>query len=89
MPTLPQGAFAACKIRAQQDKQHMGMAKMQIGEKQPDCRIFPNKKLMDLSPLKYNSKLMNAIWGHYNRYSPHNIKSTDADANVGRVSAQQ
>lgn len=89
MPAIPQGAFAACKIRAQREKQ-MSMAKMETAkEQQPDCRIFPNKKLMDLSPLKYNSKFMNAIWGHYNRYSPHNIKSTDADASVGHVSAQQ
>lgn len=88
MPTLPQGAFAAYKIRAQQDKK-MAMAKVQINEKQPDLRIFPNKKLMDLSPLKYNSKFMNAIWGHYNRYSPHNIKSNDADVAAGQVSAQQ
>lgn len=30
-------------------------------------------------PLKYNSKLMNSIWGLYNRYSVHNFKkNTDA-----------
>lgn len=34
---------------------------------------------MELSPLKYNSKLMNSIWGLYNRYSVHNFKkNTDA-----------
>lgn len=33
----------------------------------------------DLAPLKYNSKLMNSIWGIYNRYSPHNIKKTNDD----------
>lgn len=35
---------------------------------------------MELSPLKYNSKLMNSIWGLYNRYSPHNVKKIN-DAN--------
>lgn len=25
-------------------------------------------------PAKYNSKLMNSIWGLYNRYSVHNLK---------------
>lgn len=34
----------------------------------------------ELTPLKYNSKLMNSIWGLYNRYSVHNFKkNTDAD----------
>lgn len=33
----------------------------------------------ELTPLKYNSKLMNSIWGLYNRYSVHNFKkNTDA-----------
>jgi len=26
-------------------------------------------------PVQYNAKIMNAIWGMYNRYSVHNIKS--------------
>lgn len=33
-----------------------------------------------LSPLQYNSKLMNSVWGMYNRYSVHNLKKNiDAD----------
>lgn len=32
---------------------------------------------MEYSPVKYNEKLMNSIWGFYNRYSPHNIKSNE------------
>lgn len=81
MPSPPQSAFAVNKIRANMDKQYekkMTLAKVKTGEKQPDNRIYPNKKLMDYTPVKYNSKFMNAIWGHYNRYSPHNIKSNDA-----------
>jgi len=30
-------------------------------------------------PLKYNSKLMNSIWGQYNRYSVHNFKKNTDD----------
>jgi len=79
MPSLPQSAFAVHKIRANMERD-MTVAKLRTGEKQPDNRIYPNKKLMDYTPVKYNSKFMNAIWGHYNRYSPHNIKSKEADA---------
>lgn len=78
MPALPQSAFAVHKIRANMEK-NMTVSKVKTGEKQPDNRIYPNKKLMDYTPAKYNSKFMNAIWGHYNRYSPHNIKSNEAD----------
>lgn len=77
MPSLPQGAFAACKMQANNQKQ------LQIysnAPEKPDAmkNYNANKKLMDYSPVKYNEKFMNAIWGHYNRYSPHNIKSNDA-----------
>lgn len=94
MPALPQGAFAACKIRAQNDSRRAPLAKEQSSKYYNDANananggggkpaaaadLFPKWKLIDLSPLKYNSKFMNAIWGHYNRYSPHNIKSNDAN----------
>jgi hypothetical protein len=35
---------------------------------------------MDHPPAKYNSKLMNSIWGLYNRYSVHNFKKITGDA---------
>jgi len=88
MPALPQSAFAVHKIRAHMEK-NMTVAKVQTGEKQPDNRIYPNKKLMDYTPVKYNSKFMNAIWGHYNRYSPHNIKSNEADGQNDCYQLQQ
>lgn len=37
----------------------------------------------ELSPAKYNSKLMTSIWGFYNRYSPHNIKGNDQVSQAG------
>lgn len=88
MPSLPQGAFAACKIRAQMDRSET-VAKMSTGEKQPEIGVVHNRKLTDWSPLKYNSKLMNAIWGSYNRYSPHNIKSNDFNKPNEVASAKQ
>jgi hypothetical protein len=30
--------------------------------------------VLEQPPVKYNSKLMNSIWGLYNRYSVHNLK---------------
>lgn len=80
MPSLPQGAFAACKLREQLDNKTDG------SDQTPPPKIYyANKKLTEYSPVKYNEKFMNAIWGHYNRYSPHNIKSNDA-AGVGSFS---
>lgn len=77
MPSLPQGAFAVCKIREHQSKKS--------NDKEPKSRqsykyFYMNPSIMEYSPVKYNEKFMNAIWGHYNRYSPHNIKSNDAAA---------
>lgn len=75
MPSLPQGAFAACKVR----EQLYNKTDSDRGDQTPSPRLFyANKKLTEYSPVKYNEKFMNAIWGHYNRYSPHNIKSNDA-----------
>lgn len=41
---------------------------------------------MELTPLQYNSKLMNSIWGLYNRYSVHNFKKI-IGANEGVLTA--
>lgn len=65
MPALPQAAFAVCKTR----EQNARSSERGVGN------LF---QTMDAKPVEYNEKLMNAIWGCYNRYSPHNIKSNDA-----------
>jgi len=91
MPSLPQGAFAAYKVREQNNK-NIQVAKMKNPEKQETTKLFnSNKKLMEYSPVKYNEKFMNAIWSHYNHYSPHNIKSNDAAvaASAGHLMAAQ
>lgn len=69
MPALPQAAFAVCKIREQNDR-NGGAGDLY--------------QSMDAKPVKYNEKYMNAIWGCYNRYSPHNIKSNDAAIAVSK-----
>lgn len=73
MPSLPQAAFAVCKIReqnAQSSDRHGGAGDLY--------------QSIDVKPVKYNEKYMNAIWGHYNHYSPHNIKSNDAAITVSK-----
>lgn len=74
MPSLPQGAFAAHKIREQSKSSNGNESK----SRESDKFFFLNQRFMEYSPVKYNEKFMNAIWGHYNRYSPHNIKSNDS-----------
>lgn len=73
MPSLPQAAFAVCKIREQGSKS----SKSQDGSGGSNPIVY-NQQILEYLPVKYNEKFMNAIWGHYNRYSPHNIKSNDA-----------
>lgn len=73
MPSLPQAAFAVCKIREQKSKPSRNQ-----GGSNGSHSGLNNQNVMEYLPVKYNEKFMNAIWGHYNRYSPHNIKSNDA-----------
>lgn len=103
MPSIPQGAFAACKIREHINKKSKNdngngnqmknnnnqIAKMKFNEMPDPNKYFCNKELMKYLPVKYNEKFMNAIWGHYNHYSPHNIKSNDTASNSGKIIAVQ
>uniref|UniRef100_A0A1B6H4B7 Uncharacterized protein n=1 Tax=Cuerna arida TaxID=1464854 RepID=A0A1B6H4B7_9HEMI len=78
MSSIPQGAFAAFKVRQTIDDKPAGF---QRHKEDKQGMPYPpvNKKLVEQSPLKYNSKMMNSIWGQYNRYSVHNMKkNTDA-----------
>lgn len=51
MPSLPQAAFAVCKIREQNARSSDNGDSYQS---------------MDAKPVKYNEKYMNAIWGNLN-----------------------
>ncbi|XP_068617914.1 uncharacterized protein [Battus philenor] len=72
MASIPPSAFSAGRIRqAERD-----MKISNIDKKNPANKFF-NADITGLTPLKYNSKLMNSIWGFYNRYSPHNVKKVN------------
>ncbi|XP_012228478.1 uncharacterized protein [Linepithema humile] len=91
MATIPQGAFAACKVRCNEERiiSKSTIEKKERTEKKEN--IFNSRPPLEgweLTPLKYNSKLMNSIWGLYNRYSVHNFKkNNDAEDVRGGVAA--
>uniref|UniRef100_D3TQM0 Hypothetical conserved protein n=1 Tax=Glossina morsitans morsitans TaxID=37546 RepID=D3TQM0_GLOMM len=74
MSALPQGAFAACKLRDYEYDLTISRRRPNADNKEIE-NLSGNKKLMEYNPFKYNEKLMNSIWSIYNRYSPHNIKN--------------
>lgn len=83
MSAIPQGAFAACKVR---DNLERGVPLSHMNNEEVTNENLRNPRPMlqawELTPLKYNSKLMNSIWGLYNRYSVHNFKK-NTDSNNG------
>ncbi|XP_020291357.1 uncharacterized protein LOC109858475 [Pseudomyrmex gracilis] len=84
MAAIPQSAFAACKLRRSDEYTISTMSATEDKGKTKKENIFNGRSFVEgweLTPLKYNSKLMNSIWGLYNRYSVHNFKkNTDAEA---------
>ncbi|XP_076755622.1 uncharacterized protein LOC143426236 [Xylocopa sonorina] len=83
MAAIPQGAFAVCKVRRNLERDAMitAMERENAG-KENVFNMRPPLEGWELTPLKYNSKLMNSIWGLYNRYSVHNFKK-NTDSNEG------
>ncbi|KYN06701.1 PREDICTED: uncharacterized protein LOC108782832 [Cyphomyrmex costatus] len=82
MASIPQSAFAVCKVRCNEEQIVSIMKKKEKTEEKKENVFNPRPPLegWELMPLKYNSKLMNSIWGLYNRYSVHNFKkNTDAE----------
>lgn len=74
MASLPQAAFAVHKLRkSPQNEKNLAVARQSM-DKQESPRFM---KTLDLTPVKYSDKLMNSIWGLYNRYSPHNFKKNN------------
>lgn len=79
MAIIPQGAFAACKVRRNLERNSM-ITPIEENEKVGKENVFSERPPLEgweLTPLKYNSKLMNSIWGLYNRYSVHNFKKNN------------
>ncbi|XP_022916294.1 uncharacterized protein [Onthophagus taurus] len=82
MSTVGHAAFAVCKVRENREKTIQRM--QNIDEKKP----FNIDHQMAYTPMKYNSKLMNSIWGMYNRYSVHNLKKIMDDGEIVAVGQQ-
>ncbi|XP_029033874.1 uncharacterized protein LOC114871744 [Osmia bicornis bicornis] len=82
MATIPQGAFAVCKVRRNLERNSMITPMDEKVGKETAFSERPPLEGWELTPLKYNSKLMNSIWGLYNRYSVHNFKK-NTDSNEG------
>ncbi|KAJ9593105.1 hypothetical protein L9F63_027653, partial [Diploptera punctata] len=71
MSSVPQGAYATWKVRLNEGKNQLSMRQ---------GKVCLNAHYLEQPPAKYNSKLMNSIWGLYNRYSVHNLKKvTDGE----------
>ncbi|CAB3234112.1 unnamed protein product [Arctia plantaginis] len=83
MASIPPSAFSARRIRETQHNM-----KLSNTNKGNESKKFFAETFLELSPLKYNSKLMNSIWGLYNRYSPHNVKKVN-DALIHTAELQQ
>ncbi|XP_026321353.1 uncharacterized protein LOC113231305 [Hyposmocoma kahamanoa] len=84
MASIPPSAFSAGRIRETQ--RDMKVSNPSKGSRNDSGKFF-NTSMIE-SPLKYNSKLMNSIWGFYNRYSPHNVKKIN-DAFTFNVELEQ
>ncbi|OXA52194.1 uncharacterized protein LOC110852397 isoform X2 [Folsomia candida] len=71
MSSIPMGAFAAYKVR---DNNNSG-ASAQERTFSFQAQSTASSEMKCDQPEQYNGKLMKAVWGIYNRYSVHNIKS--------------
>lgn len=76
MAAIPYGAFAACRAMKREPE-----SDLKVSRSIPAYEPKINRKVLEYTPVKYNGKMMNSIWGLYNRYSPHNIKKS-CDANL-------
>ncbi|XP_057327091.1 uncharacterized protein LOC130668705 [Microplitis mediator] len=89
MAAVPQGAFAVCKVQEMMERKMLMQKADNIEDDNENWSGFLKKNLSEkreLTPLKYNSKLMNSIWGLYNRYSVHNLKkNTDPEGVISKT----
>ncbi|KAI4456383.1 hypothetical protein MML48_8g00004980 [Holotrichia oblita] len=85
MSTIGHAAFAVCKVRQNNEKM---ITKMQSIDLEKDKFYDEQHNTQQYTPMKYNSKMMNSIWGMYNRYSVHNFKK-NIDHKIGGFAASQ
>ncbi|RVE49798.1 hypothetical protein evm_005528 [Chilo suppressalis] len=86
MAAIPPCTFTAGRVR---ESLHDRDKKVALFPKHSEYYKFFETKFAELTPLKYNSKLMNSIWGLYNRYSPHNVKKINEATFVFNGDLQQ
>jgi len=72
MASVPFGMHAAQKVR--HNMSLVSNTKKQWQNDSSNTHNFSDN-CMDYAPSKYCEKMMNSIWGLYNRYSVHNFKS--------------
>ncbi|KAB0804885.1 hypothetical protein PPYR_01855 [Photinus pyralis] len=76
MSAIPQAAFMTKKWNENQKRKPKEEIHFWDGNVEPQL-------------LHYNSKMMNSIWGLYNRYSVHNLKgSWDKELSFGAINQQ-
>ncbi|KAG8230177.1 hypothetical protein J437_LFUL006109 [Ladona fulva] len=79
MSSIPQAMHAACKVHMNLEDGGLWQTSSLLEDK------GQQKGVMDHPLAKYNSKLMNSIWGLYNRYSVHNFKRVTEEDKPGRA----
>lgn len=95
MASVPCTAFSAAKIHEAMKKEKQQQKQQQFMEEdifpKENETLQPSKPFVDiLTPHNYNSKLMNSIWGLYNRYAPHAFqKNSEGSLAVSELSNPQ
>ncbi|KAL7292939.1 hypothetical protein TKK_0013392 [Trichogramma kaykai] len=87
MSAIPQGAFAALKVRKNQDLPRILNIRAEEDKQDNKSGAFNLEEGRELSAPHYSSKLMNSIWGLYNRYSVHNFKQIHGNEESKVISA--
>ncbi|XP_014231715.1 uncharacterized protein LOC106655709 [Trichogramma pretiosum] len=87
MSAIPQGAFAALKVRKNQDLPRILNIHAEEDKQDNKSGAFNLEEGRELSAPHYSSKLMNSIWGLYNRYSVHNFKQIHGNEESKVISA--
>jgi len=76
MASVPFGGYAAQKVR-----HNMTLSSNASNfDNKKKTHSYSNDMSVEISPSKYCAKMMNSIWGLYNRYSVHNLKSSTSGA---------
>ncbi|XP_046395966.1 uncharacterized protein LOC124163249 isoform X2 [Ischnura elegans] len=94
MSSMPQSAHAAAKVHhvmmmaaaegRDWSSNASGNAKDAYEKDAPNPWILWVNQFLDHPLAKYNSKMMNSIWGLYNRYSVHNFKRVTEEGLKGK-----